>query len=685
MYELRIGNDTIYKPGVSDLVMASSPQVTFELNTQGMLDLQMQSSHPFYSKITQHKTVIDLYDSNEWLAAFRVINVDVDFYNIKTVECNGVLDFLNDTIVRPFQFTGSITNLLKKILDNHNSQVDEFKKIYLGQVTVVDTNNYVNRSSGNYMNTLECINDRLIKSHGGYLRIRKVNGKYYLDYISDYGVVSKQTIRFGENLLDLNNYIQGDTLATAIIPLGAELEENGINDVKKRVTIESVNNGKDYIYSTEGVKQFGYVWQTVTWDDVTQPSNLLNKAKQYLSENANMDISIEIKAIDLAYIDINISMIKLGDWIPVESFPHNLQRNFLVSKLEIDIENPEKSIINLGSVIGTFTSDTTSSNKNVQSSIRDELENVYVWYNDAIQKATDLINGGTGGYVYTATNVDGQPNEIYIMDKPQVDQAKNLIRLNVNGIGFSNNGINGSYRNAWTIDGKLNADFITTGTLRAVKLIGNEIEGASIKGGKIVGGSITGETSINVGTDLFVGNNIYLGKGSTSLKEIYLSDRLRFRRATGISECLDIVNTYTGQGWIALRMPKTQVIVTQTDISLISNNASNSFQVSPQSTYSRLPITIGSDKRMKSCIKDIDISDLVDSVTVKSFKYQETEKQKVGVIAQDYLGSEFEQYVIDKNEDGYLCVDYNAFLMSVIQKIQKQEARIKELERKING
>ena len=85
----------------------------------------------------------------------------------------------------------------------------------------------------------------------------------------------------------------------------------------------------------------------------------------------------------------------------------------------------------------------------------------------AIDRATELITGGLGGYVVFTMNADGQPQEILIMDTDSVDTAVNVIRMNRNGIGFSTTGYAGPYTSAWTIDGAFNADFITAGTINA--------------------------------------------------------------------------------------------------------------------------------------------------------------------------------------------------------------------------
>ena len=71
---------------------------------------------------------------------------------------------------------------------------------------------------------------------------------------------------------------------------------------------------------------------------------------------------------------------------------------------------------------------------------------------------------------------DGHPEEILIMDAPSKETARNVIRMNKNGIGFSTSGYNGVYRNAWTIDGNLVADFVTTGSMLADRIRGGTLE-----------------------------------------------------------------------------------------------------------------------------------------------------------------------------------------------------------------
>ena len=103
-------------------------------------------------------------------------------------------------------------------------------------------------------------------------------------------------------------------------------------------------------------------------------------------------------------------------------------------------------------------------------------------------KTTSLITGGEGGYVKWNYLPDGTPSEILFMDNPNEAQATNIMRLNRNGIGFSRNG-GETYDNAWTIDGKLNADFIGSGTIDAINITGSTITGSKLES-TASGGSI---------------------------------------------------------------------------------------------------------------------------------------------------------------------------------------------------
>lgn len=99
--------------------------------------------------------------------------------------------------------------------------------------------------------------------------------------------------------------------------------------------------------------------------------------------------------------------------------------------------------------------------------LRAQMQNERSTLQAYVDHQTELITGGLGGYVVFNYNADGQPEELLIMDSDDMTTAVNVIRMNKNGIGFSNNGYNGPFASAWTIDGVFNADFIGAGSITA--------------------------------------------------------------------------------------------------------------------------------------------------------------------------------------------------------------------------
>lgn len=468
---------TLHDPRTDDLLLMN-PKLKLELNKTGTLTFSVPVTHPYYSQIAKMQCEITVYRDESIIYVGRPLTSEDDFYKTSAVTCEGILAYLIDSTQRPYEHQGNIYDFFNGVLTNHNNSVDEFKRFTLGVCDVTDSNNYINRSDSGYTDSLTTINEKLIDTHGGYLSVRYEGGKRYLDYKSQAGKENKQIIQFGNNLIDLSKYIKSDNLITAVIPLGAETEEEGINGTKKRVTIESVNDGKDYLVDSAAVAQYGLIYGVVEFDDVTLPSNLKTKAQKYLDDNKNLSLTIELSAVDLSMLDTDIEEFNLGDMIRVVSAPHDLDQYFLLSSYDIDIVNPANNKITLGKTLSKLTATVNKNQNDATISLIKKTEALNTDISNAVENATQLITGAHGGYLYFKSNSGGQPEELYILDAPSIEDAQNVIRLNKNGIGFSRTGYSGEFANAWTIDGSLVADFITTGTLNAALIKAGIIRGS---------------------------------------------------------------------------------------------------------------------------------------------------------------------------------------------------------------
>ena len=406
MYQITCDGLILHDVRLENIYRVISPKCKLKMNTTGTLTFQIAPVHPYYSKIEKLKSEITLTQDGEWIFTGRVLNDEKDFDNIKTIECEGELAYLLDSNQRQAEYHDlSVSGYFTTLIEKHNAAVPEDKKQFtVGIVNVTDNNDSLYRYS-NYENTWSTIKDKLIDRLGGYIRSRhSSDGKRYVDYITDYGNVNDQVINFGENLLDLKQYIKGENIATAIIPLGAVIEDEEQTDsaIQKRVTIESVNDGKDYVFDQDAVNLYGWVYDTVTFDAVTVPANLLRKGQETLAERKKLTLEIQLNAVDLHLLNVDIEKIKLGDKIRVVSKPHGIDRYMTVSDLTIDISKASGTKIVLGDVITSLT-DVTNKGADLTARVENIISD-YGFKTD-IQSIRNTVNELSSNISQTAQNI----------------------------------------------------------------------------------------------------------------------------------------------------------------------------------------------------------------------------------------------------------------------------------------
>lgn len=219
-----------------------SPKLVLEDSAAGSLSITIPVTNVGYSYIKRLATDISVQKDGKEIWAGRVLSEDEDFQNSRILYCEGELAFLNDTLQPQAEYHDiTVENFLRTLLSFHNKKVSSKKRFYVGTVTVTDSNDSLYRYT-NYETTLECIKEKLINRLGGHIRIRKHDGKRYIDYITDADLpMSSQTIDFGLNLMDLTKKWDLTEMATVILPLGAQLEESEYTALESYQTVESVN------------------------------------------------------------------------------------------------------------------------------------------------------------------------------------------------------------------------------------------------------------------------------------------------------------------------------------------------------------------------------------------------------------------------------------------------------------
>lgn len=373
MYQLIYGQYVLYDPRYAtpeDGLMIREPSVHLAVGKAGDMSFTLQPDHPYLSMLRRMSGVVELLDGSLPIYRGRITKDTVDFYKAHKIETEGMMACLNDSIIKPFAYpddfaedadyktaaaSGNVVEyLFHWFLTQHNAQVSAEQQILPGVCTVADPNNYITRSSENYMTTMEAIRGKLSESSlGGYLLIRYEDDGNYLDYYAELPLTNTQPVEFAANLLDLTSEVDGADIYTAILPEGqdgltlASLPDGALTDdlVKEGLTI----------YSKSGVATYGRITRHIKWDDVTVAENLRTKAKAALADNGlSMPEAITCKAVDLGWQE-GIQHFRVGRMTALVSTPHGFSASYPLMELSPDILDPCNTQITLGATRRTFT------------------------------------------------------------------------------------------------------------------------------------------------------------------------------------------------------------------------------------------------------------------------------------------------------------------------------------------
>lgn len=445
--------------GLGRLADAITCKVTEERNGQYELVMTYPITGVHYSDIAENRIIMAKTEDGGQNQAFIIYKVSKPLNGIITVNAEHISYLLNGFIVMPFT-AASCVDAMSKIAPN---TVISTPFAYHTDVTTTGSFSF---------DTPRAIRGLLGGEQGSFLDVyggydyKFDNFDVYL--LQNRGTDNGVSIRYGKNLVDLKDTIDTTSVYTGIVPYWADNEGNKVY-LPERVVLS--DHASDYPYKILKSVDFSS-------DFETQPTEaqLRAKAQSYVESNAGWKIK---NSIDVSFVNLGqteeykqfkaLERVKLCDYVTVIYDKLGVDVKTKVIKTVYDVLAERYDTISLG--------DTTYSlAKAIQGAIdAPSSTEVNSSLKNAIQRATKLIQGGLGGHVVFNTNGDGEPQEILIMDTDDISTAVNVIRMNLNGIGFSHNGYEGPFNTAWTIDGHFVADYIDTG----------ELNGAIIKAGSL--------------------------------------------------------------------------------------------------------------------------------------------------------------------------------------------------------
>lgn len=437
--------------GIGRLRDCISCIVTEERNGKYECELQYPITGKWYSQIESGMIVLATHDDGKIPQPFRIYRRSAPIDGIVTFNARHISYDLNNIILNAFDASGVVAAMLG--IETNSINVNPFE-FWTDKTTSA---NFSMKNPSSVRGILGGSKGSILDVYGGEYEFDKFTVKLH----AARGVNSGATIRYGKNLVDIEQTVNVESAYDSVVPFWYQdgtlvvLDERIVaSDTSARpVTLDLtsefqeaptqaqlraraksyLNNNKPWIPNENIKVDFVQLWQTSEYKDVAalQRVNLCDTVNVFYSQ---LGVTAEkIKVIKTVY-------------------------NVLLDRYD-EME--------LGEARSTFAQTILKQTSEQLDAIRQEMINSSMMQ-AAIDHATELITGGLGGHVVFTLNAEGKPEEILIMDTDDVLTAVNVWRFNKNGLGHSHNGYEGPFNDiALTADGKINATMITTGILNA--------------------------------------------------------------------------------------------------------------------------------------------------------------------------------------------------------------------------
>ena len=363
IYRIYIDDTMVYRSDIPDEnYQLVGITLDVEMGKSPSLKFTIPPSHPKKSLLKNFLSRFTVKEDELVLAEGRLFDSRQDIYNQVEWQAEGSLSYLTDSYVPATKVEETIKALFTRYVNEHNSRVEDYKKFTVGQITIdnADTEK-VKVDNDGYRYTSDAIQNDLIDSYGGYLRTRYENGVRYLDYLKDYGHKTTQTIEYKKNLIDFALEVNPEDVFTYLIPTG-----------DSNLKINNVNNGKDYI-EVEGAKaKWGNKYLLKSFSGISDASTLLKEAKQYIKNHyEELPESLEITAIDLKLLGVNVESIHVGDVVRVTSTPNGVDKDYTCSAISYNLSQFGKTKYTLGKPKQDFTKKCNQKSSSTSSAIND--------------------------------------------------------------------------------------------------------------------------------------------------------------------------------------------------------------------------------------------------------------------------------------------------------------------------
>lgn len=316
----------------------------------------------------------------------------------------------------------------------------------------------------NLLSALGGTEGSIIDTYGNGANI--VRDNFNISIMQNYGNDNNVLIGYGKNMTELD-IVDEDNVVTGIYPFA--LKQTGI-DSSNSTTENLIELEEKYVFRDDYQSFKSQRVVPVDFssnDSVKDAESLREKASNYFKTYTDESLSVKVDYLDQSCLSKfenanKLQTLDVYDTVIVRHLKLGINYKSQITKVVYDPLMGRYESIELGNKRTSLSSAIAGTNETIKT----EIHKTNNFWQQCVENATKQITGNAGGFVKMYP--PDKPSEIFIMDRDDVNEAKNILRMNKQGIGFSNNGVNGPFETAWTCDGTFYANFITAGILSAV-------------------------------------------------------------------------------------------------------------------------------------------------------------------------------------------------------------------------
>lgn len=418
MYTVYHERELMYTPMQigSDAFVLIDPVLNLELNTAGTFTATVPACNSQYDKMRVLKSQIVIFDGtredDNVLWQGRIISIVRDFWGNKRITAEGELAFFADYYEPSFErygaaaerqdyiWKGTVQRFWELLIAHYNTAIcnnDPFDPKYINgfEIDPVIAGKKIAIEQKSFTSGLDMIMNECVEQIGGYVWFEwsysDSTRTRILHHSATSGEVLNQKIRFGDNMIDIEECIDGTAVYTALIAEGPN-DDNGLPYTLRASDVPaadranwSVNGFR--LYYLPAVALFGKVEHYEKFDAAVNFADLYDQAKDKLSSALAESMTINVKAADLHYVDESKDKFKLGALIECISEPHGLDELFRMTALQIPLDKPEAEEYTLG-----LAQPAISVQANLNSAKVEKLEKNALTVKSSVKKA-----GATSG------------------------------------------------------------------------------------------------------------------------------------------------------------------------------------------------------------------------------------------------------------------------------------------------